>query len=83
MAVKVIVHEFALGDVDDSDIYAAMPIYEWQQSEVGKWVAEHSTDIQCIQQCDHFNFQQKYRIVAVLSDQDATWFRLKYDNAKA
>jgi hypothetical protein len=34
-----IVHTFKLSDVDDVDLYAAEPIYNWQQTEVGKWVS--------------------------------------------
>ena len=36
MAVTLVVHEFTLGDVDDPEIYAAVPLYEWQLSDAGK-----------------------------------------------
>ena len=29
----VIVHEFSIGDVDDPEIYAAFPLYEFECSE--------------------------------------------------
>ena len=32
----MIFHQFNLGDVEDPDIYAAQPIWEWQQTEKGK-----------------------------------------------
>jgi len=32
-------------DVDDVDIYASQPIYEWQQTEHGKWVMENAHDL--------------------------------------
>ena len=38
-------HEFSMGDVDDVDIYVAQPIYEWQQTEQGKWVMQHAHDL--------------------------------------
>jgi len=34
-----------MGDVDDIDIYVAQPIYEWQQTEQGRWVMEHAHDL--------------------------------------
>ena len=34
-----------MGDVDDVDIYVAQPIYEWQQTEQGKWVMEHARNL--------------------------------------
>ena len=36
------VHQFRMGDVEDPGLYAAHPIYEWQQTEHGKWVMEHT-----------------------------------------
>ena len=34
-----------MGDVDDIDIYVAQPIYEWQQTEQGKWVMQHAQNL--------------------------------------
>ena len=39
-----LVHQLRLGDVDDPDIYAAAPIWDWQQTEHGKWVMENGFD---------------------------------------
>ena len=39
-----IVHEFSLSDVDDPDLLAAEPIWNWQQSDSGKWVMENAYD---------------------------------------
>lgn len=41
-----IVHKFTMGDVDDPELYVAQPIWEWQQTEHGKWVMEHGKDPQ-------------------------------------
>jgi hypothetical protein len=38
----VVVHNFPMGDVEDPDLYAASPLYEWQQSEAGAWVMAHA-----------------------------------------
>lgn len=38
------VHQFVMGDVEDPEIYIAQPIYEWQQTDHGKWVMEHTLD---------------------------------------
>jgi hypothetical protein len=38
------VHKFRLGDCEDPDVYVAQPIYEWQQTEHGKWVMAHGRD---------------------------------------
>ncbi len=39
-----LVHKLRLGDVEDPDIYAAAPIWDWQQTEHGKWVMENGFD---------------------------------------
>lgn len=43
---KHLVHKFRLSDVGDPEIYIAQPIYEWQQTEHGKWVMTHGRDTQ-------------------------------------
>ena len=42
--MKLVVHKIPMGDVEDPELYAASPIIEWQQTEQGKWVMEHSLD---------------------------------------
>ena len=44
--------QFNIGDVDDPEIYAAQPIYEWQQTEHGRWVMEHARDLKYYTQPD-------------------------------
>jgi hypothetical protein len=34
-----------MGDVDDVDIYVAEPIYQWQQTEQGRWVMENARNL--------------------------------------
>lgn len=41
---EIVVHEFTLGDVEDPDLYAAEPLYNWQNSEAGKWIIEHAVE---------------------------------------
>jgi hypothetical protein len=38
------VHQFRMSDVEDPDLYVAQPIYEWQQTDQGKWIMEHAKD---------------------------------------
>ena len=66
---KLIVHRFQLGDVEDPEIYAAGPIWDWQQSESGQFVMEHF---------DQFHYGYQYAITAWLADSDATYFCLRW-----
>jgi hypothetical protein len=41
---KVVVHKFNINDVDDPDIYAAGPMFDWERSEAGQFVFKHAVD---------------------------------------
>jgi hypothetical protein len=80
---KVLVHTFTMGDVEDPYLYAAFPLHEWEQTEHGKWIMEHSLD-QPTFYCDHDPAHYGYRVAiyAVLGDRDLTYFELKYGGNK-
>ena len=78
---KVVVHKFRLSDVEDPEIYAAQPIYEWQQTEVGQWVMAHSKPEPSWNiSIDYQSYGYQVRIVAELNDIDTTYYHLKYAN---
>ena len=79
MAIEFIVHQFSLGDVDDPEIYAAQPIWEWQQSEVGKWVMEHAIETPYWRMNNStMTYSYSCIIVARFEESDATFYKLKY-----
>lgn len=62
---EMVVHEFKMGDVDDPDLYAAQPLYEWQQSEFGKWVMKNAADTPTwYRHADPVTYGYQYRITA-------------------
>lgn len=76
---KILVHEFHLSDNDDPEIYAAGPIYDWQQTEAGQWVMSHSQpEPHWNMDIDHNIYGYRVRIIANLSEEDITFFQLKY-----
>jgi hypothetical protein len=82
VAVKymdVLVHTFRLGDVEDPAIYAAGPIWDWQQTPAGCWVMEHAVEKPYwTQRIDYQSYGYEFKIVARLSEADAVFFKLKY-----
>ncbi len=40
----VVVHTIRMGDVEDPDLFVAQPIYEWQESDAGRFVMEHAVE---------------------------------------
>ena len=57
-----------MGDVDDVDIYAAQPIYEWQQTEQGQWVMKHAHDLTYHVLADHDTWGHRVVIRGTLND---------------
>jgi hypothetical protein len=75
----VTVHEFSMGDVDDPDLYAAEPLYQWQTSEQGQWIMEHAVETPIWNRViDPHSFGWRYQIVAKLKAKDYTYWSIKW-----
>jgi hypothetical protein len=75
----ICVHEFTMGDVEDPDLYAAGPILDWQKSTAGEFVMEHAVETPYwVRMADPSSYGYRYRIMARLSEQNQTFFRLKF-----
>lgn len=74
---KITFHEFNVGDVEDLEVYAAYPIYEWQKTEKGVWVTERCNDLTW-----HSKASEPYSwtvsIRGSLTDRDATEYYLRF-----
>lgn len=78
---KVVVHRFSIGDVDDVEIYAAQPIWEWQQTDQGKWVMAHAIEEPIWdRQTDLMSYNYRFQITAKLIGRDYTYWALKWGN---
>jgi hypothetical protein len=79
---KTVVHKFTMGDVDDPDLYAAEPLWQWQQSEMGEWVMARAVDTpEWHRQTDTYHYGYQYAVVAKLKERDYTFWVLKWGNA--
>ncbi len=66
-AKTVVVHKFTMGDVEDPDLYAAEPLYRWQESEAGQWIMKNACDTPTwYRMADPTSFGYKYEIHAKL-----------------
>ena len=75
----MILHEFTMGDCEDPYLYAAQPIYEWQQTEHGKWVMANVVEPPVFHiEPDARTFGQRVVITGKLNPEAETYFRLKY-----
>lgn len=76
--IRTIFCQFSLGDVDDPEIYLAAPVYEWQQTDHGKWVMENCKDVSYSVSTESDTFSYRVTIYGHLEDKEHTYYRLKY-----
>ena len=75
----IVVADLRIGDVEDPDIYLGGAAYEWLQTEVGQWCQENSVEpLTYHQRIDYTNWGYTYAITARLSEQNITYFYLKF-----
>ena len=76
---EVVVHSFIMSDVDDPDLHAAQPLYEWEKSDAGQWVMKNSADIPSWHRMiDHRTMGYRYQIRAKLMGPALTEWLLRY-----
>jgi len=77
---ELIVHKIYMGDVEDPDLFVADPIYQWQQTDEGKWIMENSVEKPMWKRnVDHNTYGYVYTIHAWLDGQALTYWKLKYE----
>ena len=75
----MVVHRFRIGDVEDPVLYAAQPIWDWQQTEAGKFVMEHAVESPWwVRTVDHASYGFEFAIMARMKESDQTFYKLKY-----
>ena len=76
---KVVVHQFNMGDVEDPDLFAAEPMWKWQQSDVGQFVMENSIEPPVWnRQLDLRSYGHTYIITAELEKKKLSEFYLRW-----
>jgi hypothetical protein len=75
----IVVHEFTMGDVEDPDLYAAQPLYDWEHSEQGQWVMNNACDTPTwYRMADPHTYGYKYQIRAKLMGPALTEWLLRH-----
>ncbi len=78
--IEYIVHKIRMGDVEDPDLFVAQPIYEWQQTEMGKYIMENSKpEPMWLRSVDPGTYGYLYTIKAYLTPKQLTYWKLKYE----
>ena len=80
---KVVVHKFNMSDVDDPDLYAAQPLWEWEQSEAGQFVMNNAVDKpEWRKPMDPMFMGYRYVITAELEKKKLAEFYLRWGSVK-
>ena len=78
--IEYVVHNIRMGDVEDPDLFVASPIYEWQQTDAGKYVMENSApEAMWVRSVDPISFGYLYSIKAYFTPKQLTFFKLKFE----
>jgi hypothetical protein len=79
-SIEYKVHSIRMGDVEDPDLFVAQPIYEWQQTEAGKYVMENSVPTPMWRRSVDMNsYGHQYMIFAYFTPKQLTYYKLKYE----
>jgi hypothetical protein len=80
---EIVVHTFIMGDVEDPDLYAAEPLYEWQQSDQGQWVMSNALETPIWHRSvDPTSFGHRYTVTATFGTKALTEFYLRFGKPK-
>ena len=81
---KAVVYRFTMSDVDDVDIYVAQPIWEWQQSEAGKFIMQNAYNTPSYERhADYLTMGYKVAIIAELEKKKLSEFYLRFGKPNA
>ena len=80
VSIAHVVHTIRMGDVEDPDLFVAQPIWEWQETEAGKWIMENSNPTPSWHRThDIYSYGHIYQIRAYLTHKQLTFWKLKYE----
>lgn len=74
------VHIIQMGDCEDSDLFVSQPIYEWQQTEKGKYIMENSCpEPMWVRSINYSTYGYEYTIKAYLTPEQLTYYKLRFE----
>jgi len=77
---KVVVHTINMGDVEDPDLMVAAPIYEWQQSDAGKFAMANAIpeSPEWRRELSHYHMGWRYAIIVEMEKKKLSEFYLRF-----
>ena len=78
MPRKFVFHSFTMGDVEDPEIYAAVPLSEFMETEKGQWIKANCADPTYTIGADPISWQYRVTVHGVLDDRPAVEYILRW-----
>lgn len=76
---KVVVYRFKVSESEDPDLYASQPLWEWQNSDQGKFVMSNAIETPIWQkQLDYASFCYNFAVVAELPKSKLSEYYLRW-----
>ena len=80
---RIVFHTLLLGDVDDPEIYAAGPLYEFMQTPKGRWLKENCSDPLYRISPDPNTFGFKVQVYGELEEKKAVEYLLRWNKEQS
>ena len=80
VSITHVVHTIRMGDVEDPEIYAAGPMWDWQNSDQGTWCFEHAlpNSLEYRIDTDIASYGYRVAIIGHFRKEDLVYFYLKW-----
>ena len=75
---KITFHTFGMGDVEDPELYAALPLGEFMDTEKGQWIRANCRDPQYIIRPDPHTYDTRVIVYGEVEELAATEYFLKW-----
>ena len=75
---KITFHTFGMGDVEDPELYAALPLGEFMDTEKGQWIRDNCRDPQYIIRPDQHTYGTRVIVYGEVEELAATEYFLKW-----
>jgi len=76
--LKITFHTFGMGDVEDPELYAALPLGEFMDTEKGQWIRDNCRDPQYIIRPDPHSYGYRVIVYGEVEEPAGTEYFLKW-----
>jgi hypothetical protein len=80
--VKITFHTFGMGDVEDPELYASMPLADFMSTEKGQWIKTNCADPQYIIRPDVNTYGNRVFVYGEVEERLATEYFLRWDSVQ-